>query len=410
MIAPSRKFSAGSDLRRFDLPTWTYRFAVGHGRHDFLSTAWIDGEAVSVEHAVQAAAELLSGARLPVITGLQTDMAGIKAAVRLAIDAGGVIDHAQSADIYPLIEALRDAGMMLGAPSEVRRRADRVLIVGADAFAASPDLPAYLFSSGPDLGQATRGSTRQAIWLGAPKDGVGLPSSVSIEAVPCDDADLVDALAMLRAAVSGHRFGKGPLPATSVGALADLLKGTGFGCAIFAPRTLGAIGVEMLAGLVADLNAKTRFTSLPVFVAGQAYAAAQAVTWMVGTPLRTSFARGVAEHDPELFEAGRLVTSGEADCAVVVSGLAGVAVAEPDWSGAVPTIAITAQSSAWTNPPKIGFRIAEAGADHDTILFDERFGSFVPVDGKAGSSEHRTAADTLDAIVDALASKKEIAA
>ena len=390
-------------MRRFDLRTHTYSFESGHGRHDVLNTAWIDGETVSTERAVRAAAEFLRGARLPVVTGLQTDMAGIKAAIRLAIDSGGVIDHVQSADIYPVIEVLRDAGMMLGAPSEVRRRADRILIVGADTFAASPALPTYLFSEGPDLGKATKGEIRQAIWLGAPSDAPRLPNAVCVEAIRCDIADLVDALAMLRAAIAGHRFGQGPLPAESVGALAGLLKGAGFGCAIFSPKTLGAIGVEMLAGLVADLNAKTRFTSLPVFAAGQAYAAAQAATWMAGTPLRTSFARGTAEHDPELHEAGRLATSGEADCAVFISGLAGVPVTEPDWSGALPMIAVTKHAPTWTNPPKIGFEIAEAGADHDGILFDERFGSFVPVDGKADSGERPTAADILEAITGALA-------
>ena len=371
-----------------------------------MNTAWIDGEAVSTERAVKAAAELMRGARLPIVTGLQTDMAGIKAAIRLAIESGGVIDHAQSADIYPMIEALRDAGMMLGAPSEVRRRADRILIVGADIFAASPDLPQYLFSEGPDLGKSTRGEIRQAIWLGAPSDAPSLPNAVSVEAVPCTDADLVDALAMLRAAIAGHRFGQGPLPTESVGALADLLKGAGFGCAIFSPKTLGATGVEMLAGLVADLNAKTRFTSLPVMAAGQAYAAAQAATWMAGTPLRTSFARGVAEHDPELFEAGRLVTSGEADCAVFVSGLADVPVTEPDWSSALPMIVVSRPATAWKNPPRIGFAIAEAGTDHDGILFDECFGSFVPVDGKADGSQRQTAADILDAIAAALAGER----
>ena len=373
-----------------------------------MSTAWIDGEAVSTGRAVQAAAEWLGGARLPLITGLQTDMAGITAAIRLAIEVGGVIDHAQSAEIYPMIEALRDAGMMLGAPSEVRRRADRVLIVGADTFAASPDLPAWLFLGGPDLGNATQGETRQAIWLGASKDLSDLPEAVTVEAVPCDEADLVDAIAMLRAAVAGHRFAEGPLPATGVVALADLLKGARFGCAIFAPAALGAIGVEMLAGLVADLNAKTRFTSLPVLGAGQAYAAAQASTWMAGTPLRTGFARGTAEHDPELFEAGRLATSGEADGAVFVSALRDVPVAEPDWSGAVPIIAVTAHSPAWKNPPKIGFRVAEAGADHDGILFDERFGSYVPVDAgnDRKTGELPTAAHILDAIAEALSGQR----
>lgn len=370
-----------------------------------MSTAWIDGEAVSTERAISAAVELLNAARLPIVTGLQTDMAGIKAAIRLAIGVGGVVDHSQSADIYPMIETLRDAGMMLGAPSEMRRRADRVLIVGADAFAASPDLPGYLFSEGPDLGARTRGEIRRAIWLGGPKVAPGLPNALSVETVPCATADLVDALAMLRAAIAGRRFGEGPVPAETAGSLAGLLKGAGFGCAIFSPRTLGAIGVEMLSGLVADLNAETRFTCLPVFAAGQAYAAAQAATWMTGTPLRTSFARGVPEHDPELFEAGRLATSREADCAVFVSGLVDVPVAEPGWSDALPLIAVTKHASGWKRPPKVGFEIAEAGAGEDTILFDERYGSFVPVEGKRARGGEETAAGILDAIAGALAGR-----
>ena len=60
-----------------------------------LQNAWIDGKPASTQEAVSAAAELIGRSRLPLVTGLSTDIAGIKAAVALAQIAGGAIDHAE---------------------------------------------------------------------------------------------------------------------------------------------------------------------------------------------------------------------------------------------------------------------------------------------------------------------------
>lgn len=354
-----------------------------------------------MEEAVRATADLIARSRFPVVTGLATDFAGINAAITLCRVAGGAIDHAASKDIYPLMSALRDGGMMLGAPAEIRRRADRVLIVGPDAFDRAPDLPQFLFSNGPDLGGRTKGSGRQALWLGAPSDAPTLPNAVAVEPVDCPADRIVDALAMIRAALAGHRFGDGPLSTERVGDIAAWLKGAAFGCAIFSPAAMDGLGVEMLAGLVFDLNAETRFTSLPVFGPEQAYAAAIATTWSTGFPLRTSFARGFPDHDPQLFAAGRLVASGEADLAIHVAALDGTNAAEPEWAGRVPVIAVTGPGDAWTHAPEIGFEVALAGRDHDGVLFDGRFGGFVPVPASAGSSAP-PASDILAAIAAAL--------
>ena len=51
----------------------------------------------------------------------------------------------------------------------------------------------------------------------------------------------------------------------------------------------------------------------------------QACGWMTGFPMRTGFARGVAEHDPWRFDAVRLVENGEADCALWISAYGAIA-------------------------------------------------------------------------------------
>jgi formylmethanofuran dehydrogenase subunit B len=373
--------------------------ATGHRKRFVLGNAWIDGRPVSEPEAVAAAAALIGSSRLPVVTGLVTDFAGVRAALSLARIAGAAIDHQGSAAIYPAITALRESGMMIGAPAEMRRRADRVLIVGAEVFAQSPDLPDFLFGHEPDLGTRTRGEC-QILWLGAPDDGADLPAA-SVERVACPADGIPDALAMIRAAVAGHRFGDGPIPRERAETIAAWAKAAGFGCAIFAADALDELAIEMLSGLVFDLNAETRFTSLPLFGPDQAFGAALAATWTTGFPLRVGFGRGFPEHDPDLCEAGQLIASGEADLAVHVAGLDGVDSPEPDWSGVLPVIAIGEGAAAWTNPPKIRFEAAMAGRDHDGVLHNERFGSFVPVATATNVALPR-AADILSAIAAAL--------
>ena len=348
--------------------------------------------------AVAAAAALIGGSRLPVVTGLLTDVAGNRAALALARIAGAAIDHQGSAAMYPAITAIRDGGMMIGAPAEMRRRADRVLIVG-DAFAQSPDLPEFLFGHAPDLGERTRGE-RQILWLGAPEGSADIPGA-SIEQVGCPADGIADALAMIRAAVAGHRFGEGPIAAEQAEAAAAWMKGAGFGCAIFAVAGIDELGIEMLAGLVFDLNAATRFTCLPLFGPGQGFGAALMATWTTGFPLRVGFGRGFPDHDPDLYEAGQLIASGEADLAIHVAGLVNTATPEPEWSGRVKVIAIGESAAGWANPPAIRFDAGMAGRDHDGVLYDERFGSFVPF-AASGSGALPRAADVLAEIAAAM--------
>ncbi|WP_024349736.1 MULTISPECIES: hypothetical protein [Aurantimonas] len=350
---------------------------------------------------MSAAAELIGRSRLPLVTGLSTDVAGIKAAVALAQIAGGAIDHAASNGIYPLISAMRDSGMMLAAPSEIRRRADRVLVVGDDAFEDAPDMPDYLFYETPDLGEATRGVERQVLWLGAGDDMPDLPESVALHGIDCAGDDLLDALSAIRAELAGHQHGAGPLPAPTVQFVAEWLKEAAFGCAIFAPANLDSLTIEMLAGLVFDLNAETRFTSLPMLRADQAFAAAQATTWTTGFPLRSGFGRGYPDHDPHLYRGERLIADGEADLAVHVAALDGQDEIEPEWSATVPVVALCGEATDWSHPPKIAFAVATAGRDHDSVLYDNRFGGFVPVAASQAGEDaggRMTAAAVLAAI------------
>ncbi|MEX6506631.1 hypothetical protein [Jiella sp. M17.18] len=355
------------------------------------------------------AANLVRASRLPVITGLQADLSAIRAAIELARIAGAVVDHRSSQAIYPAIRAIRDCGAFLGAPAEMRRRADRVLLVGREPFAGDPDLAEFLLKSEPDLGVRTRGHGRAVVWLGG-EPGATLPGAASVEIVECAEAAIPDVLAMLRAGVAGHRFGPGPLPAETIADLADWLKGAGFGCAVFAATEMDELTAEMLLGLVGDLNGETRFSTLPVFPGGEAYGAALAATWSTGFPLRVSFGRGEPEHDPQIFAAERLVRSGEADLVVDISTLTTTGPALPDWTRGVPLIALGSAEVVAGLPARVAFGVGTAGRDHDGVLFNARFGSFAPVSASGEGSGAPSAAAVLHAVSALLLSAEASAA
>src|SRR2546423_15622663 len=106
-----------------------------------MPEAWIDGRPVPLQAAAAEAANLLSASRLPIIAGLGTDVEGARAAIRLAAQVGGVIDHMHSRVLLRNLDVAREAGMMVTTPNEAGGRAATVLVVGAGPRSPWPGCP-----------------------------------------------------------------------------------------------------------------------------------------------------------------------------------------------------------------------------------------------------------------------------
>ena len=112
-------------------------------------TAYVDGTAVPLEAAAAEAARLLDGARLPLVAGLQTDVAGARAAILLAEKLHGAYDHAASDALLRDVGVLRQAGRMVTTANDVRIRADLVLLVGPRLTVLWPELAERLALAAP---------------------------------------------------------------------------------------------------------------------------------------------------------------------------------------------------------------------------------------------------------------------
>ena len=329
-----------------------------------MPDAWIDDEPVTVAAAIAEAARLLGTSRFPVIAGLGTDIAGARAAIRLAERLGGAVDHMHADALLRDLAVTREAGVMLTTPTEARVRADVLLLVGPGLIAAWPELPERLF--GPPTGtELSAGAERRVYWLcPGPAERRHDAYGVQMQALGRSAAELPALLAALRARVAGRPVAKTGVPLKAIDGLAAALKAARFGVAVWSATTLEALGIEMLCGLVNDLNAGTRFSGLPLTAGDNGVGVNQACGWMTGFPVRTAFGRGYPEHDPWRFDPNRLVETGEADCALWISAYAA---RPPSWNRAVPTVALVA-ADAWPHPPpRVRIAVARPGREHDAV-------------------------------------------
>ena len=194
---------------------------------------------------------------------------------------------------------------MVTSPIEARARADVVLLVGPDLAAAWPDYAAGLGLAGPPplAPDACRRVFRLCPGEEPAPAGVGETIAGSAEQLPV-------MLGLLRASVARRPVAKA---VPGVTALGEALRAARYGVAVWSAAAIEPLAIEMLCGLVSDLNATTRFAGLPLPGADNVAGVVQAAAWCCGFPPRTGFARGVAEHDPWRFDATRMVELGEAD-------------------------------------------------------------------------------------------------
>src|SRR5262245_9037222 len=285
-----------------------------------MGDAWIKGKSATLEAANAEAARLLAASRFPLIAGLGADIAGVRAAIALGARLGAIIDHMHSAALLKDLDVMREAGWMVTTPGEARRRADCLLLVGGGLAGPSPQSVAHLLA--PSAAASVAGD-RRVFWLCPGRDAArALGKDANV--IGHDEADLPVLLAALRARVARRPIGKTPVAHDVIDALAESLHSSRFGVAVWsAASQIDTLAIEMLCGLIKDLNAKTRFSGLPLPQGDNALGVVAASGWTTGYPVRTRLRPAGspqdAVHDPWQFDAARLVETREADCALWIS-------------------------------------------------------------------------------------------
>ena len=283
---------------------------------------WVDGAQAPLEEGVARAASILASARLPLLLIAGTDVAGMRSVLELADRIGAVVDHAASDSLMRNVQVLQNTGWVTTTLSEVRNRADLVVLAGGDAVSRFPRLFERCVDNTSTLFDATRQSP-ELIFLGRQP-----PTHVAGRHIPVDVSRLSSLFAALRALRGGARLDTDKVADVAVSDLSALLarmQQARYGVIVWSAADFAfphaELAIQSLCELVQELNSTTRFCGLPLGGTDGDITAHQVMTWQAGVPLRTRFTRTGPEYDPHRYSTQRLLGDAEADALLYIAAL-----------------------------------------------------------------------------------------
>jgi len=220
---------------------------------------------------------------------------------------------------------MRQGGWLVTTPLEARAMADLLLVLGT-APAPLPPTPPPL---APERGRRL------------------LRLSLTGEA-------LLIALGRLRAHLKGRPLSLDP----TLAPIAEALASAHFAVIAWQAGEVGALAIEMVQGLLEELNRGRRAFGLPLAIGGGVEGALRALAAVSGLPLRTRFQKDALRHDPWRFAAERLIAAGEADLLLYIGAY------PPPWAERVPLILIRpagAEEPPPAPPPRVLLAAAAGG-------------------------------------------------
>lgn len=331
------------------------------------ATARVAGRSSSLDAAIDAAADLLRGARRPLIGGLDVDVAGMRATLALARRIGAVIDHSGGATKYRNLHVLQEAGGISTTFAETRNRADLVVLVGDGWHRRFPRFIERIVAPAPVL--AAVGSVRRIVTMNVldADAKAALPGNASLLPLNAPLAALPTLFAMLGALVEGRPADPARLSGVAPEALSrcvEWLLEARYGVFVWAAADLdwphAELAVQALARLIRSLNVTTRFAGLPLAGNDGDLTANAVQTWQAGVPLPASYASGRVDFDPHRFALHEVLSRGEADALIWVSSLSG---ANPPAVDGLPRIVLGRADTQPEPEPEVFVPVATPGVD-----------------------------------------------
>lgn len=333
--------------------------------------ALVAGKPVDLQTALRAAAAILKRSRRPLLGGLACDVTGHRAALALAEKLGGVVDHMNGVAQFRNWQAFQDGGWMTTTLSEVRNRADLIVLAGADVsrfprfFERCLPLQSQQPSQFGDL-------HRRFIVLGdVPSMTSGRLADAEF-AIPMPNRRLGDFFLALRARLAGRRLDHAAVEGFSPAQIDDLLatlRAARYGVVVWNADELdfpnADLTIQAMVDLVKDLNQDTRWSGLPLGGNDGGASAAQVCTWQTGYPLRVGYEPGGPRYEPKMFATAALMAADEVDALLWISAFDPVRTPP---KANCPSIVLGRADMVFEQPPEVFIPVAVPGVQHGGFL------------------------------------------
>jgi formylmethanofuran dehydrogenase subunit B len=312
--------------------------------------ARVDGNAVGVDEAADAAAAILRQARAPLVYGLgQTSCEAQRGAVALAEAAGAIVDPAGVGAAGLAYQAIGSSTATFG---EIRDRADLVVAWRADPAATNPRL----------LGRL-RVESRALVVIDAQRTATAEEADTFIELDAAHDFEALWALRALVTRAPLDRDRAVELPLDALDDLAERLLGVGHVAVLYG--AIGELDALALFELVRDLSRDRHAVTLGLRGDGNGRGAEDVLAWQTGFPSAVSFARGHPRANPGELSAAALLQRGEVDAALVIASdpLEHLPGGAADRLRELPMVVVDAHATATAAAARVAFATAADGVE-----------------------------------------------
>src|SRR3954465_6376972 len=256
----------------------------------------VDGRLVTFDEALSRATDILCQARRPLMLSAGTDVAGMRALVELAELSAGMVDHVNRETMFRNLRVLQDTGWISTTLTEMRNRADLLVIAGKEIGSRFPRFFERCFGPFETLFDT---GLRDLIFLGSLPDDLPAVLKARATVFPFDLARLAEVVAFLRALLAGRPMRAGDVAGLSLDQLSSLvsrMRAAKYGVVSWTAGefnfTHADLAIQAICDLVRDLNRKTRFTVLPLGGSDGDITAQQVTTWQTGFPVGVDFGLG----------------------------------------------------------------------------------------------------------------------
>lgn len=323
--------------------------ACAHGRAQFEKACQSDGAheptlaqaVVSQKEAVDQAAQLLVAAQSPMIAGLATDVAGMRAAVRLAELAGAGLDHMNGRAIVRNQRVLQRSGWFTTTLTEIRNRADLVILIDDEILNDYPRLMQRVLRPESALLQQ-RMDSRCIVALNEQRGAIDKKAPVAGVDETINSESTLDLLFELRQCLTQPQSA----PVGAASKLCQRILNSDYTVFIWSAGKLATEQADLVIDTVGDIvrtiNVDRRAASLPIAGSRGDLTANQVCTWQTGLPLRMQFVDGKPQADLVQLDTADRVAAGDVDCLVWIDSLSPT----PVPSGSASTIVIGAPAFA----------------------------------------------------------------
>ncbi|MGH8512371.1 MAG: formylmethanofuran dehydrogenase subunit B [Gammaproteobacteria bacterium] len=340
--------------------------------------ALIDGKAATTEEAIEAAAQILVAARLPIIYGLSdTTCEAQRQAVAICDLMHGNIDTTTSVCHGPSGIAFQGVGESTATLGEIKNRADLVIYWGGNPAESHPrHFTRYAVT--PKGRYIPNGRKDRYVVLVDVRRTPSAPvADLFIQIKPGHDFELLWAL---RAFVKGRKVDPNLAERTgvSLATMEDLtqrMKSCRYGVLFFGMGLTMTRGRHFNSGallaLATDLNEFTHFVAKPVRGHGNVTGADNVVSWQTGYPFGVNFSRGYPRFNPGEYTTVDLLARGDADAAMIIASDPASNFPRPaiEHMKRIPVIALDTKPTDTTQLAKVAFTTSTYGINTSGTVY-----------------------------------------